>query len=407
MDIIDIKNLSYKYPDEKDFVLENINLKIKKNSFTCLIGPSGCGKTTLLMLIRGFFQEYGGKISGNIVVKGKDVIKTEFNKLGKDIGIIFQDPQVQLHQLRVIDEVASAPMYQGLPYDECQKRAKELIDKILDPSFYNKSPTELSSGQQQKVALAATLAMDCEVLLLDEPFSFLDTGAFREVLDIILDLKKQGKTIVIATHGIEQISGIADELILMNNGKLILQGDVKSVLYNPKFDKVLEPPLSIKVGKELKKKNIDWSELLYNKKFNNKILEKSSDENKDLILEVSNVSFNYPETEKGLNKINLDIKKNEILGLIGSNGSGKTTLAKLILGLLKPIKGKIKLHGKEIRKYNTKERAKHIGYVTQDPIDMFFEESLIKEVAFGPKCLGYKNPEEIAKKTLDKLNLLK
>ena len=190
MDIIDIKNLSYKYPDEKDFVLENINLKIKKNSFTCLIGPSGCGKTTLLMLIRGFFQEYGGKISGNIVVKGKDVIKTEFNKLGKDIGIIFQDPQVQLHQLRVIDEVASAPMYQGLPYDECQKRAKELIDKILDPSFYNKSPTELSSGQQQKVALAATLAMDCEVLLLDEPFSFLDTGAFREVLDIILDLKK-------------------------------------------------------------------------------------------------------------------------------------------------------------------------------------------------------------------------
>ncbi|MBU0758107.1 MAG: energy-coupling factor ABC transporter ATP-binding protein, partial [Nanoarchaeota archaeon] len=304
MNVIEANNLTYRYPDEKDTVLRDLSFRIKRNSFTALIGPSGCGKTTLLMLIRGFFQEYGGKIKGKILVLGKDVIKTDFNKLGKDIGIIFQDPQVQLHQLRVIDEVASAPMYQGLAFDECQKRAKELIDKILDPSFYNKSPAELSSGQQQKVALAATLAMDCEILLLDEPFSFLDTTAFKEVLDILLELKKQGKTIVIATHGIEQIAGVADELILLQDGQIVLQAKPKFFLYNSRLKTVLEPPLSIKVGKEVKKQAVDWSNLLKNKKFDKKISKKPIETKKEVVLEVNNLSFNYPETLTGVKKIN-------------------------------------------------------------------------------------------------------
>ena len=305
--VIEIKELNYNYPDEKHKVLNNINLKIKNNSFTCIIGPSGCGKTTLLMMIRGFFHEFGGKLNGKIKVLGKDIVKTEFNKLGKHIGIIFQDPQVQLHQLRVIDEVASAPMYQGLPYDECQKRAKELIDKILDKNFYYKSPTELSSGQQQKVALAATLAMDCDVLLLDEPFSFLDTRAYKEVLDILLELKKLGKTIVLATHGIERVSGVADELVLMNKGEIILQGSCKEVLYHPKLEKILEPPLSIKTSRALWKKAVNWQGLLKNKEFRKKVIKDSAKKNNEVVLDLDSVLFNYPETQTGVKKINLKI----------------------------------------------------------------------------------------------------
>ncbi|MFH2020756.1 MAG: energy-coupling factor transporter ATPase [archaeon] len=401
---VEISKLYYSYPDEKN-ILHDINLKIQKNSFSVIIGPSGCGKTTLLMLIRGFFQEYGGTLKGKLHVLGEDITKADVSELGKKIGIIFQDPQVQLHQLRVIDEVASAPMYQGLPYEECQKRARKLIDQILGKEFYNKSPTELSGGQQQKVALAAALAMDCEILLLDEPFSFLDSSAAKEVLSLLIDLKKQGKTIIIATHGIEHISGIADELILMQKGEIILQGSPTYVLYNSKFEAVLELPLSIKTSKLINKKAVDWPELLKEKTFSKISRKNHVPYSNEIILSMDKVNFNYPETKKGLHNINLKLHKNEILGLIGSNGSGKTTLAKLILGLLKPVSGKLILHASDIAKYNTKERAKLIGYVTQDPIDMFFEESLLKEVAFGPSCLGYDNPEKIAGITLEKLNL--
>jgi energy-coupling factor transport system ATP-binding protein len=407
--IIEINNLSYKYPGEKDFVLKNINLNIKKNSFSVIIGPSGCGKTTLLMLIRGFFHEFGGDIKGKISVLKKNIKKTDISRLGKNIGIIFQDPATQLHQLRVIDEVASAPMYQGVKYEKCINKAKKLIDKILGKNFYYKSPNELSSGQQQKVALAAVLAMECEILLLDEPFSFLDTKAKNEILEFLNELKNLGKTILLATHDIENISGKADELVLINKGKIIKKDTLKQLLYYQDFDKVLELPLSIKASKKLKIKNkpVNWTEVLKNKKFKTKLKSSELKKNKKIILKLENINFHYPNSSNGVENINLKLYKNEVLGLIGSNGSGKTTLAKIILGFLKPNKGKVILNNENIKKLNTKQKAKKIGYVTQDPIDMFFEESLIKEVSFGPKCLELNNPEKIAEKTLEKLSLIK
>ncbi len=175
--IININGLCYKYPGNSAWSIKNISLEIPKGSFFAFVGPSGSGKSTLLTLIRGFYQEIGGVLEGEILVGEKNVTQLPISEIGKTIGIVFQNPALQLHQLRVIDEVASAPMYQNIPYDECVKIALNLIDKVLGKEFYYRSPQELSSGQQQRVAIAASMALNAEILLLDEPFSFLDETA--------------------------------------------------------------------------------------------------------------------------------------------------------------------------------------------------------------------------------------
>lgn len=405
MQALELKNLFYKYPGTKDFILKDINLKIPKNSFYVLTGPTGCGKTTLLMLARGFYKEWGGDLKGRILALGQDIKDKNISELGTKIGIIFQDPALQLHQLKVIDEVMSAPMYQNLPFPECRRRAEDLIKEILNENFFNMSPNEISSGEQQKVALAAVLAMDCDVLLLDEPFSFLDVKSTKEILNLLVKLKKKGKTIVIATHNLEQVARYADRIALMSKGKIVMEGKTREVLYSKKLEEVLAIPSSIRVAKSLKLRNvIDWLGLRDTKLKINK--EKVKEQKQLDLIELDNISYSY-NGRLALDNISLSVKKGEIFGLIGPNGSGKTTIAKIILGLLKPKNGNIILNGKNITKLETYERARKIGYVTQNPIEMLFESSVLLECSFGPKCLGMKDPEERAKKTLEILSLIK
>jgi len=408
---IKLEKVSYKYPGTDNWALRDINLEIPWRSFSIIIGPSGSGKSTLLLLTRGFAKEYGGNLEGKIFIDGEDITKKSIAELGSKIGLIFQNPALQLHQLKVVDEVMSAPMYQGLPYEECQKRAKNLINKILGKQFYYRSPGELSSGEQQKTALAATLSMRAEILLLDEPLSFLDSKADQEILQIILELHREGKTIIIATHDIEEFARHATRMALLNRGKMIMEGKPGEVLYSQEIEKVLTAPLSIKTAKaliekkKLNEKTLSWQDLLNKSVFRTTGKRKIKRRPEEKILLLGNVSYLYPETKRGVRDINLEVFKNEILGIVGANGSGKTTLAKLILGLLKPKKGKIELRGKDIAKLSISDRAKNIGYVTQDPMDMFFEVNIWDEVAAGPKFLKLFSPKERAEKVLKELNL--
>jgi len=409
---IDFKQVSYKYPGVDEWTLKDVNLKIPRNSFYIIAGPVGSGKTTLLMLARGFHKEYGGKFYGDIHVLGKNIRDLDIHHLGSKVGIIFQNPALQLHQLRVIDEVMSAPMYQNLPYERCKRRAQRLIKQILGKEFYNRSPNELSSGEQQKVAIASCLAMKCKILLLDEPFSFMDVKSMQETLKILEQLKKKRMTIVIATHGLERVSRYADRIAVLDNKTVYLEGKTKEILYDERLEQILTAPLSIKTAKELirnqklKQRVVDWEELTKKIKLKKVGRVEKKHKKKKPYLELENVSYTYPDGNVGVRDISLEIYKKEIFGIVGHNGSGKTTLAKLILGLLKPNKGKVILAGNNITRMKIHEKAKKIGYVTQDPIDMLFETSVLQECAYGPKCLGYKYPERRARMTLKKLGIL-
>ena len=415
MDIaLELKEVNYRYPDNEKYVLKDINLKISRGLFYILTGPTGSGKTTLLMLARGFYKEYGGAFNGDIHIFGQNIKNFDIGELGSKIGIIFQNPATQLHQLRVIDEIMSSPIYQGFPWNECKARAETIINELLDKNIYYRAPNELSSGEQQKVALAACLAMECEILLLDEPFSFLDAKSTKEILNILLKLKREGKTIILSTHSLEEVSGYADRIALINSGKLISEGTTEEILYSNELKEILTSPLSIKFAKalirkrKLKKRVVNWQNLLKKIKIKSKIGEMIENNTKQgSILKFDNISYTYPGGTKGVKNISLDIYKGEILGIVGINASGKTTLAKLALGLLKPNKGRIYLLDEDITKLDVSERAKNIGYVTQDPTEMLFEDTVLEECAFGPKCLRLENPKQLAKETLNKLGLLR
>lgn len=398
---VNIKGLSYRYSSNEKWALSNINLEIPQGSFFALVGPSGCGKSTLLTLLRGFQQEIGGDFLGKIEVLGQDVSKTSIAELGKVMGIVFQNPALQLHQLRVIDEVASSPMYQGLPYQDCIKKAKSLIDRFLGEDYYERSPNELSGGQQQKVALAASLALDAKVLLLDEPFSFLDELADDELIRLLCEFHENGTTVILATHDISQIAKIATQMGVLSEGKLILNDTPKKVLYSNEFSKILPQPLFIQAAKkiDLAKSPLSWKEILPEIKIKS-TNKKPISFQKEKILSLENISFTYSEGKVGVQNVNFTIAEEQIFGIVGSNGSGKSTLAKVILGLLKPKLGRIIFGGTDITHLPIENRAKNIGYLTQDPSDMFFESTLLDEVSAGPKFLNQLDSVKKAEETL-------
>lgn len=411
MDNIAIKvtNLSYKYSATDNLVLDDISLSVPERSFFTLVGPSGSGKSTLISLIRGFYQEIGGVFQGEIIVDGKNVNTTSISELGKDIGIVFQNPALQLHQLRVIDEVMSAPMYQGLPFEVCRGKALSSLEHILEKEFYQCSPSELSAGQQQRVAVAASLSLDANILLLDEPFSFLDENADKRLVDVLVDLQRKGVTIILATHNITRVLEHTTHMGVMNEGKLVLSGDPKDIVYSDDFSKIMPAPLFVNLARNcgVSNKPLSWEELLPNLgalNVQNKDIENEKTEEK---LVLDNVSFNYPGTKKGVDTVSISMNKGEILGIVGANGSGKTTLAKAILGLVTPSSGKVVLNRVDITKLSLDERARKIGYATQDPLDMFFENTLVDEVAAGPKFLNIDEPKFLAEKALEQFDLLK
>jgi len=367
--IIEFSNVFYQYPNNSDWILKNVNFSIPKGSFCLLTGSVGSGKSTLLSLIRGLNLDYG-KFKGKIIIDGEDIRETDIVKLGSKIAIVFQNPVPQLHQLTVIDELQSGPLYQGLNWEECKKRAIEAATLTLDESFFEKSPTELSLGQQQRVVIAACLAMKVEILLLDEPFSFMDEESSIKLIKLLWDLKKKGITIVLSAHNYEHLIDIADIFLTVNNG-------------------TVDSPL--KMEKPITKEKIAF---------------KTKENNNKILFEAKELYYKYSNGTIGLNKFSISLREGEIVGIIGSNGSGKSTFAKCALNLLKPQKGEIKLFEKEIKKYSLQEIAKNIGYISQNPNDMLFEDTVLNECLFGPIMLKLDKPLERVEEILNNLKLL-
>lgn len=414
---LELRRVNYRYPRVDRWALRDINLKVRKNSFLVLAGPTGSGKSTLLKVARGLHKEYGGEFQGNIYVWGEDIGDSRASDLGSKLAIIFQNPAYQLHQPRVIDEIMSAPIYQGLPWQECLERAQQSADEILGGRFLERNPVDLSTGEQQKVALAASLAMKADILLLDEPFAYLDARAADDFLRVVKRLKAKGKTIILATHHLEPVAHFADEIALIDEGRLVLKGTPKDVLYSSELKDILGRPLFVEVGDrlfregQLKERPLCWSELAERLRAVEGVgtdRDNSSsmpNRQRQPVLEVCGVSYAYPNGNRGVKDISLAVERGEILGIVGSNGSGKTTLAKLMLGLLKPSNGHVMVFGEKSK--GVSDIASKVGYVTQNPSEMLFETTVFRECSFGPISLGKRDPQAKVEAILSKLGLLK
>jgi energy-coupling factor transporter ATPase len=232
MAVIETKNLTYTYPGGTKPSIRDVSIKIEKGEFVLITGPSGCGKTTLCRCFNGLIPHfYQGELKGEITVVGLNVVEHPIYELATHVGLVFQNPENQLFALSVEKDVAFGLENLGIPRDEMRKRVDWALQLTGIYELRERSPSELSGGQQQRVAIASVLAMQPEVIVLDEPTSFLDPLGAKKIFEVIYELnRKLGITVVLVEHRLDLTARYADHIIVMDEGKIILDGEPHEIL---------------------------------------------------------------------------------------------------------------------------------------------------------------------------------
>ena len=230
-----LKDVSYKYPLEDREILKNINLDIKKGEFWAVIGKNGSGKTTLCNVLRRFVPDfYKGELKGKITLESKELKDYSAKEIVQKVGFVFQNPFTQISGVKetVFEEIAFGLENLALDAEYIRKRVEETLKLLRIEELRDKNPYELSGGQGQKVALASIIAMDPEIMVIDEPTSQLDPKGTEEIFEILDILKKEGKTIILVEHKLELIAEYAEKVMVLDEGEMILSGNTEDVLKN-------------------------------------------------------------------------------------------------------------------------------------------------------------------------------
>ena len=231
MAIIEVKGLTYTYPGAKKPSISDVSLTIEKGEFVIVTGPSGCGKTTLCRCFNGLIPHfYNGQLDGELSVAGLKVNEHEIHELAQKVGLVFQNPENQLFALSVEKDVAFGLENLGVARDEMRKRVDWALQTTEIEELRERAPHELSGGQQQRVAIACVLAMRPDIMVFDEPTSFLDPLGARKIFEVINELnKKLGITVILVEHRLDLTSNYADRVVIMDNGKIVLNGKPREV----------------------------------------------------------------------------------------------------------------------------------------------------------------------------------
>lgn len=399
---IKVSDLTYRYPHTSQTAINSINLQVMKGEFLFITGKSGCGKSTLALSLNGTIPHIlEGEMDGNVIVNGKNTRDYQVAEIAPHLGFIFQNPESQFFTLRVEDEVAFGPENMGLDPKEIDKMVSKALKYVDMSDFRKRNVFQLSEGQKQRVAIAANLALNPDVLVLDEPTSNLDPQGAAELFHVLEKLKNKGKTIILIDHRTHFARKLADRLVIMTDGQIIREGSPE-LLDNPSLREKHgirdpNPPFTklLVCNEGVSMENNRTSEVQHQ--------EINSPENGIKVLEVENLSFQYGDGFK-LSDVSFSIFQKEVVGIIGDNGSGKTTLANLLAGLIKPSLGKINF----TQEKNGSPLARKIGMVLQNPDHQLFMDSVYTELSFGLPELGF-TPSEIKERVdtvINSMNLI-
>ena len=429
MGIISIKNLVHrftKYGDNgeeigKKTALEQVSLDIEKGSFVAILGHNGSGKSTLAKHLNALLLP----TEGTVYISDK-LSSDEKNlwKIRQSTGMVFQNPDNQIVANVVEEDVGFGPENMGVPTKEIWERVDASLKAVGMEAYRLQSPNKLSGGQKQRVAIAGIMAMKPQIIVMDEPTAMLDPSGRKEVLDTVHELnKKEGITVILITHYMEEVID-ADRVIIVDGGRIVDDGTPREIFSQVEQLKRyhLDVPQVTELAWELKKDGLPFSDcvlsvnefadefqIVCNMKFSVHAERTASrkaddsktmrDEHEKILLQLSHVTHIYDPDSKNpfpaLNDINLSIHKNEFIGIIGHTGSGKSTLIQHLNGLMKPTSGIITYEGKDIWQegYPLKELRSKVGLVFQYPEYQLFEESVFKDVCFGPNNQGLTEDE--------------
>ena len=233
MAIVNLQNVTYKYPLTNTPVLKNINLKVEDGEFVAIVGPNGAGKSTLCYTIAGFVPHFfKGEMTGTVEVLGMESQNSSLHEWVLNVGLAFQNPfnQISGAKYTVFEEIAFGLENIGIPRDEIMTRVEDAMKLTGISDLADRSPYSLSGGQQQRVALTSILVMQPKVLVLDEPTSQMDPIGTREVFVVIHKMAEQGMTVILVEHKVEWIAHFADRVIALKDGQVLLEGTPDEVL---------------------------------------------------------------------------------------------------------------------------------------------------------------------------------
>lgn len=261
---IKVENVSFTYskktPNSYE-ALHNVSLEIKKNSITGIVGHTGSGKSTLVQMFNGLLKPETGTINvDDFVIDSKQKKIKNVKQLRKHVGLVFQFPEYQLFDETVEKDVSFGPKNFGMNNIDALNKAHEALAMMgIDETYYKRSPFELSGGEKRKVALAGILAIDPDILILDEPTAGLDPKSSLEVLTLVEKLHEQGKTIVIITHDMDLLFRYCDHVVLLKDGNVAFDGKPENLFQKNIDDLSIDVPKIYQFLDILKKKGLDLS----------------------------------------------------------------------------------------------------------------------------------------------------
>ena len=412
--IISFKNFSFQYRAQKKPTLKEINLDIYPGERVLIAGPSGCGKSTLAGCINGLNPfSNPGECSGELIVDGVDAPKSSIFQLSAHVGTVLQDPDGQFIGLTVGEDIAFALENSCMPQDEMHEITRHAAELVGIQDHLDYAPHELSGGQKQRVSLAGVMVDQVKILLFDEPLANLDPATGKQTIELIDEIQeKTDTTVVIIEHRLEDVLWRdVDRIILMGDGRILADLHPNDLLSTSLLEENgIREPLYLTAmryaGVELspekkpahvdsvvldstdQKKVTDW--------FQARPAAEAAQESEPL-LEVKNLCFGYEKNQQTLRDVTLTIRKGEMVSIVGKNGAGKSTFSKLVCGFETPDSGEILFDGKDLLQENIRHRAKHIGYVMQNPNQMISKTMIFDEVALSLRNMG-KGEEEIREK---------
>ncbi|MCD6443943.1 energy-coupling factor transporter ATPase [Candidatus Bathyarchaeota archaeon] len=260
---IEVRDLSYRYEGSERDVLLDVNLEVEKGEFVLLTGASGCGKTTLCRCFNGLIPHfYSGDLRGEVYVAGLSVKDTPIHKLALKVGFVFQNPDSQLFSLTVERDVAFGLENLGIDRDEMRLRVDWALKTVGMEKYRYAAPYELSGGQRQRVAIAAVLAMRPEVIVLDEPTAYLDPKTALKIFQLLDGLnKRMGLTVVLVEHRLDLVSRYASRLVVMNKGRIILDGKPSTLFHDELEEYGINVPRLVRFFRKLEEMGYEFGEL--------------------------------------------------------------------------------------------------------------------------------------------------
>ena len=445
MSLIEVKDLKYRYPGTTELALDGVSFTVEKGEFIGIAGENGAGKSSLSQALLGLIpQFYKGAYGGSVTVCGMDARSTPVSELCRHVGLVFQNPFNQLSGAKdtVYDEVGYGLQNLGFPPEEIRTRVESVLRCFGIWEYRDRNPFDLSGGQLQRVAICSVLAMNPDVLILDEPTSQLDPEGSEEVFHTVDELTKMGITIIMIEQKIEKLAGYCDRVLLMHQGhvvdydtprKIFSREDLYDLGVNPPaytrfaranalaFEDGTLPVTHAETLELVKASGADRATLIASLRgmtagvqMGNAVPqtgagtapqagdvssigmadagEQTAGAGATATFQVQDLRFSYVKGREVLHGLNLALDHRPT-AIIGQNGAGKTTLVRVLKGLLKPDSGEIRYQGENLETKTVAELASRVGYVFQNPDDQIFKYKVLEEVMFGPLNIGMSQQE--------------